>query len=101
MFVVFAFVCCACLTALSLIPVWPYDWEPPPGATADSDLIFSDILCASVASVIAAAAALIGRGFASPRARRAVYVGAAVLLLLNLARIAMLVFSARPWPDFS
>jgi len=99
--VIVAFASCVFLSAINLLPVWPYDWEPPAGAAADSDARLFDILCASAASVMAALAAMLGRAFTRPRSRRIAYAAAAVLLLLNLTRIAMLLFSARPWPDFS
>lgn len=99
--VVAGFGIAAILLAVSwLIPVWPYDWEPPEGARPDADLVYSDAVCAALSILIAGATAAVAARMKDSGSRHVVYIIAGLLILIDLARVAMLFHSRRPWPDF-
>ena len=83
-----------------LIPTWPYDWVPPTGAQKDADLAYFDVLCASASIVIVVAAALVNFKSPAGRLRPITFAIGAVVVTLAVARLAILLFSGRPWPDF-
>ena len=91
----------AVLTLLAwLIPTWPYDWVPPRGAQKDADLAYFDLMCASASIVIVVATALLNFKSNAGRLRPIGFAIAAVVVTLAVARLAILLFSGRPWPDF-
>jgi len=83
-----------------LIPTWPYDWVPPNGALKDADLAYFDVLAASASILILAAASLLNLKAAMGGFRRVAFVILATVSAFAAARLALLLFSSRPWPDF-
>ena len=83
-----------------LIPTWPYDWAPPGSAQKDADLGYFDVMCASASVVIVFAAALLNFKLPAGRLRPISFAIGAVVVTLAIARLALLLFSSQPWPDF-
>ena len=83
-----------------LIPTWPYDWVPPSSAQKDADLAYFDVLCASSSIIIVIAAALLNLKSPAGRLRPISFAIGAVVVTLAIARLALLLFSSQPWPDF-
>jgi NO-binding membrane sensor protein with MHYT domain len=83
-----------------VIPTWPYDWVPPSGAQKDADLAYFDLICASASIIIVIAAALLNFKVPAGRLRPISFAIGAVVVTLAIARLALLLFSSQPWPDF-
>src|SRR5437867_70427 len=84
-----------------LIPVWHYDWVPPMTATPDPDFVLFDLLCAgSSAGIVLVTAIANWRNFRGSKFQRGIYSALAAVMVFDLWRIAALLFTSRPWPDF-
>ncbi len=83
-----------------LIPTWPYDWFPPSGAQNDADLAYFDVLFASASILVLGGASLLNLKSAVGGFRSVAFAILATVGAFAVVRLALLLFSSRPWPDF-